>query len=69
MNTVMGIVEHIEAQCIKLNIGISLSSLSHILTQYEDSIIETSINISIINLINRFLFAYIVHVAYRFTIL
>lgn len=69
MNTVMGIVEHIEAQCIKLDIGISLSSLSHILTQYEDSIIETSINISIINLINRFLFTYIVHVAYRFTIL
>lgn len=69
MNTVMGIVEHIEAQCIKLDIGISLSSLSHILTQYEDSIIETSINISIINLINRFLFAYIIRAAYRFTIL
>lgn len=69
MNTVMGIVKHIEAQCIKLDIGISLSSLSHILTQYEDSIIETSININIINLINRFLFAYIIHATYRFTIL
>lgn len=66
---VTGIVEHIEAQCIKLDIGISLSNLSHMLTQYEDSIIETSINISIINFINRFLFTYIILTAYRFTIL
>lgn len=69
MNTVIGMVEHIEAQCIKLDIGISLSSLNHMLTQYEDSIIETSMNINIINFINRFLFAYIIRAAYRFTIL